>query len=443
MTERAKGPLALLRTRRFAPLFLTQFLGAFNDNVFKNALIVLLTFKAAGWSSLSAGLLANLAAGLFILPFFLFSASAGQWADSSDKAAIARRTKLLEVLIVLLAGVGFLLHSLPVLFAALFLLGAQSALFGPVKYAILPQHLEARELLGGNALIEAATFVAILLGTILGGVLAALDGGTLWITLASLVVALAGVASSWFIPNAAPPSPGLAINWNFAAETWAAVRRLGSQSAAQSAAQSAVLIAVLGISWFWLYGALLLAQFPAFGRDVLGGDESVVTSLLAVFTVGIGAGSLACERLSRHGYSLRWVPVGAIGITAATVDLALASTALSGESMRAIGQWLGASGSWRVLADILAIGAFGGLFIVPLYTRLQTASDPANRARMIAANNIVNALFMVMGALVAALLLSFGVSIPELFVGVAVGNVIVLVWLRRREPEFFWRRHGG
>ncbi|HEY5763102.1 MAG TPA: MFS transporter [Rhodocyclaceae bacterium] len=426
--------LHLLKVRRFAPLFVTQFFGAFNDNVFKNALVVLLTFKAANWSDLAPAVLANLAAGLFILPFFLFSASAGQWADKTDKARMARLTKLLEVLIVLVAGLGFWLQNLPLLFIALFLLGAQSALFGPVKYAVLPQHLRADELLGGNALIEAATFVSILLGTILGGVLAALDQGTLWITATSLLVAVVGLVASLAIPPAPPPAPELVINRNPLAETWRTVAALP--------AQAAVFTAVLGISWFWLYGALLLAQFPAFGRYVLGGDEGVVTLMLAVFTVGIGVGSMACAQLSRGRLSLRWVGPGALGITVATLDLAWAAAHFPlGETLRPVVAWLGSGASWRILADLLVIGSAGGLFIVPLYTQLQLRAEEKSRARAIAANNIVNALFMVVGALVAGALLGGGLSIPALFAGAALLNLAALLLLYRRDPAFVaaWR----
>jgi MFS family permease len=440
-----KTPFALLARRRFAPLFVTQFFGAFNDNVFKNALVVLLTFKAAAWTSLSASTLANLAAGLFILPFFLFSATAGQWADKHDKARLARFTKWLELAIVGIAGAGFWLHSLPVLLIALFLLGTQSALFGPVKYAILPQHLREDELLGGNALVEAATFVSILLGTILGGVLAALDGGTAWNTATSFAVAVAGLLASLAIPPAPPPSPTLKVSADFLGETWRSVRRL--------AAQPPVLTAVLGISWFWLSGALLLAQFPAFGRDVLGGDESVVTLLLAVFTVGVGLGSLACERFSRGHLALGWVSLGALGISGSTWGLAWAATqaggaaAISGDgALMSAGSWLAAPGSQAVAAGVLAVGAFGGLFIVPLYTRLQTASEAASRARAIAANNIVNALFMVAGALAAGVLLAAGLSIPALFALVAALNLWVLWRLVRREAALagrFARWLGG
>jgi MFS family permease len=415
----------LLAERRFLPLFVTQFLGALNDNVFKNSLVVLLTFHTAAWTSLSPGILANLAAGLFILPFFIFSGTAGQLADKVDKARIARIVKILEVVIILIAGAGFAFHSLALLLAALFLLGCHSTLFGPVKYAILPQHLHADELVGGNALIEAGTFVAILVGTLAGGLLAA-AGDTLWITAAALAIALAGYAASRQIPPAPPPDPALTLQPNPLRETW---RVIG-----HAVSQPAIWAAILGISWFWLYGALFLAQFPAYAKDVLGGDEHCVTLLLAVFTVGIGSGSLACERLSRGRLGPWLVPIGAAGLTVFGIDVALASPsgyAAAGQPLAAL---LTLGSTWRVLTDLLLLGVFGGLFIVPLYTLLQERSEASHRARVIAANNIVNALFMVVGALGAAALLAAGASIPQLFGGAALGNAAIAALLYRRRP---------
>jgi MFS family permease len=258
---------ALLKTRRFFPFFLTQFLGAFNDNCFKAGLTILLTFQAAAWTTMSAGLIANLAAGLFMLPFFLFSATAGQLADKYDKARIARFVKVLEIGIIALGGVGFALRSLTWLMAAVFFLGLHSTIFGPVKYAILPQALKPAELLGGNALIEAGTFASILLGTILGGTLAAMTGGTVWITVVSMAVAVLGYLSSRQIPSCTAPAPELKVNWNPVTETWRNVR-LAYQN-------KMVFVAIAAISWFWMYGALFLAQFPAYARNVLGGSESV------------------------------------------------------------------------------------------------------------------------------------------------------------------------
>jgi MFS family permease len=416
----------LLRQRRFLPLFITQFLGALNDNVFKNALVVLLTFKTIEWTTLSPGILANMAAGIFILPFFFFSATAGQLADKFDKSRIARLVKLLEIVIILLAGAGFAARSLTLLMVALFLLGCHSTLFGPVKYAILPQHLQPRELVGGNALIEAGTFVAILVGTLLGGLLAAVDNGTVWITATSLVIAVAGYGTSRFIPTAPPPDPGLRVQANPLVETW---RVIG-----HARANRTVFLAILGISWFWLYGALFLAQFPAYAKDVLGGNELAVTALLAVFSIGIGAGSLACERMSGGRVELGLVPLGSIGLTLFGLDVAWASPALPPDGSL-LGQWT----VWHVLVDLLLLGVFGGFFIVPLYTLMLERSEPSHRARIVAANNILNACFMVTGALGAAALLSAGWSIPALFALGAIGNAVVAAYIYWQAPEFAYR----
>ena len=421
----------LLRQRRFLPLFVTQFFGALNDNVYKNSLVVLLTFKAAEWTTLKPGVLANLAAGIFILPFFLFSATAGQLADKFDKAAIARLVKQLEIGIMLLAGAGFATHSLPLLLAALFLMGCHSTLFGPVKYAILPQHLKPEELVGGNALIEAGTFVAILLGTILGGVLAA-DGDTLWITLATVAIAAAGYLASRSIPAAPAPDASLHLRLNAAVETW---RVIG-----HARGNRTVFLSILGISWFWLFGALFLAQFPAYAKDVLGGGELSVTLLLAMFTVGIGAGSLACERMSAGRVELGLVPLGSIGLTVFALDLAFASpSAAPTGAPLAISALLAQAGTWHVLVDLLLIGIFGGFFIVPLYTLMQERSEPTHRARIIAANNILNALFMVVGSLAAAALLEAGLSIAALFGVAAVCNAAVALFIYKLVPEFLVR----
>ena len=422
----------LLKTRRFLPLFITQLLGALNDNVLKNALEVLLTFQAANWTSLKPELLANLAAGIFILPFFLFSATAGQLADKYDKARLARLVKLLEIVIMAVAGFGFALHSLVVLLSALFLLGVHSTLFGPIKYAILPQHLAEHELVGGNALIEAGTFVAILMGTLLGGVLAGMADGATWVVTAGLAVAVAGYLASRSIPAAAAPMPELRVEINVLAETW---RNIGFARQTRT-----VFLSIMGISWFWFYGALFLAQFPAYAKNVLGGGESTVTLLLATFTLGIGLGSLLCERLSAKQVELGLVPLGSIGLTLFGLDLAVASPSLP-PAAQAVGAiaLLGQPGTWRVLADLALLGVFGGFFIVPLYALVQQRSSESHRARIIAANNIVNALFMVVGALAAAALLACGLSIPALFGVAAVCNAVVALYIYRLVPEFLLR----
>lgn len=422
----------LMQAARFKPLFWTQFLGAFNDNLYKNALVVLLTFQSAQWTTMRPEILANLAAGIFILPFFLFSATAGQLADKYDKAWLARQTKLLEVLIMVVAVAGFLMHSLALLMAALFLLGLQSTLFGPVKYAILPQHLREEELVGGNALIEAGTFVAILIGTLAGGLLAGAGLAPVWIALAGLVVALVGYVASRGIPDAAPPAPQLAINPNPLTETW---RNIGFARGNRT-----VFLSILGISWFWLYGALFLAQFPAFGKNVLGGGEGVVTLLLAIFTVGIGVGSLLCERLSAKHVELGLVPFGSIGLTLFGLDIGFASLPLTaGTEVKDVGMLLGEFSTWRIGFDLFMIGLFGGFFIVPLYALVQLRSAPETRARIIAANNIMNALFMVVGAGAAAGLLGAGLSIPALFIVAALCNAAVALFIYGLVPEFLLR----
>ena len=426
------GQFRLLKTRRFGPLFLTQFLGAFNDNLYKNALIVMITFQSAQWTSLRPEILANLAAGLFILPFFFFSATAGQIADKYDKAKLARLTKVLEIVIMGVAIAGFVLHSLGLLLFALFLLGLQSTLFGPIKFAILPQHLREEELVGGNAQIGAGTFVAILVGTLSGGLLAGAGIAPLWIAMVGLGVAVAGYLASRGIPDAPPPAPELTVNPNPLTETW---RNIGFARENRT-----VFLSILGISWFWLYGALFLAQIPAYGKYVLGGGEAAVTLLLATFTVGIGFGSLLCERLSARHVEIGLVPLGSIGLTVFGLDLALASMALPPVTGAApVGVLLSQTGVWRVLVDFLLLGLFGGFFIVPLNALVQLRSDPQKRARIIAANNILNALFMVTGALAAAAMLAGGLSIPILFAVAAICNAAVAIFIYGLVPEFLLR----
>ncbi|PKO50694.1 MAG: glycerol acyltransferase, partial [Betaproteobacteria bacterium HGW-Betaproteobacteria-21] len=331
---------SLLRQRRFLPFFLTQFLGAFNDNLYKNALVVLLTFQAMRYTSLSPGILVNLCAGLFILPFFLFSATAGQIADKYEKSRLIRITKLLEIGVMLLASLAFVLDALSLMLVCLFLMGAQSALFGPVKYAILPQHLAADELIGGNALVESGTFVAILIGTLAGGVLISVAGGSTWISATALLLAILGYVSSRGIPVAPAASPALRINWNPITETWR-----GFQFTRRN---RTVFLSILGVSWFWFYGALFLSQFPAYAKDMLGGDAHAVVLLLAVFSIGIGLGSLLCERLSGGRVELGLVPFGSVGLTVFALDLWWSSPlAVAGGTPLPLTEVLSTPGVWR------------------------------------------------------------------------------------------------
>jgi 1-acyl-sn-glycerol-3-phosphate acyltransferase len=426
-----KSQFGLLGQRRFGFFFLTQALGAFNDNVFKNALVILVTFGIAGLSAGQINLYVNLAAGLFILPFFLFSATAGQVAEKYEKSRLIRLTKLMEVVVMGLATVGFWLQSLPVLMATLFLMGTQSALFGPVKYSILPQHLREEELVGGNALVEAATFLAILLGTMLGGWLIAQHAGWQWVSVVVIVIAIAGYLTARGIPAAPATAPDLRINWNPLTETWRNLQFMRGNRT--------VFLSVLGISWFWFYGAMFLSQLPNYTKDVLGGDQTVVTLLLTVFSLGIGAGSLLCERLSGHKVEIGLVPLGSIGLTLFGIDLYFAvpeAAAVSGIGAR---EFLAAAANHRVLWDLLLTGVFGGFYIVPLYALIQTRSEASHRSRIIAGNNILNALFMVAAAGIAIVLLDAGLTIPQLLLTTALMNAAVAVFIYSLVPEFLMR----
>jgi hypothetical protein len=425
------GQGELLRTRRFAPFFWTQLLGALNDNLFKNALVILFTFRTAA-TGLDPVVLVNLAGGVFILPFFLFSAIAGQLADKYEKTRIIRAVKLFEIAVMGLGAVGFVLADAPLLLTALFLMGLHSTLFGPVKYSILPQHLATAELVGGNALVEMGTFVAILVGTIVGGVLIAVDDGPMVVAAATIAIAGAGWVVSRGIPTAPPDDPALRLRWNPLTETWRLV--------AFAREIRSVFLSVLAIAWFWFYGALFLAQFPGLGHDVLGGDEHVVTLLLTLFSVGVGVGCLLCERLSGGVIELGLVPFGAIGLTLFGLDLAWSTSAAAGPpGALEVAGFLASWRHWRVAADLLLVGAFGGFFIVPLLAFVQYRSDPRHLSRVIAANNVVSALFMVVAALAGVGLRKAGLGIPAVFAVAAVVNAGVAYRVFTVVPEFLMR----
>ena len=422
----------LLRERRFAPFFWTQFLGAGNDNVYKNALIIFVAFHAARLTTLDPNALVNLAGAVFIAPFVLLSATSGQIADKVEKSRLIRWIKLFEIAIMVVGLAGFWRQSLTLMFTALALLGIHSALFGPVKYAILPQHLKPEELIGGNGLVEMGTFVAILLGTIAGGVVVAIEpNGPILACALAIAIAVAGYLVSRSIPHTPAVAPDLAINWNPFSETWRNLR------IAQE--NRVVWLSMLGISWFWFYGAIFLAQFAGFSRDVLGGNEHVVTFLLALFSVGIGVGSLLCERLSGRKIELGLVPFGSIGLTLFAADLWLASDSLHATSLAGLDAFFAKPAHWRVAADLVLIGLFGGFYIVPLYALIQERSAPSHRSRIIAANNILNAIFIVASAGIAVVLLGVGLSIPQLFLVNALMNAAVAVFIFGLVPEFLMR----
>ena len=417
MSERSQ--FRLLAERRFGPFFGVQFLGAMNDNVFKQALVILLAYQTASFTSLSSDVLQNVAQALFILPFFLFSATAGQLADKYEKSRLITVTVALELGVMLLGAAGLFMQSLPLLLAALFLGGVQSTLFGPVKYAILPQQLKESELIGGNALVETGTSIAILAGMIVGGWMVAQPGwGIAGVAILTCALSAGGILLSLLVPRSPAPDPGLAINPNPLQETWRILRF--------AAGNRTVFLSILGISWFWFYGAMLLTQFPNLVRNVLHGNEHAVTLLLVVFSIGIGAGSLLCERLSGHKVELGLVPFGSIGMTLFGIELGYATSTAAGMD-------------GRILIDLFLVGAFGGFYIVPLYALVQSRSEPVRRSRIIAPNNVLNAVFIVAAAGVAIALLAAGLSIPQLFLVAALMNAAVALYIFTLVPEFLMR----
>lgn len=423
---------SLLRNRRFGPFFAVQALGALNDNIFRNALATLIVYGIgveAGWD---ASGLVNLAALLFILPYFLFSAVFGQLADRFEKSRMIRLIKLFEVAICLFAGVALYLGNMFALMSVVFLLGFQSTLFGPIKYSIIPQLLEKHELTGGNGLVTAGTYVAILAGTVLGPIIAGVPLDWPWLVLiATLLVAAAGYRASLGVPPVAVGDRDLALNLNPVTASWTNLKLLGRDRN--------LLHSVLGVSWFWFYGTVFLVQIPAWTQGVIGGNEATLSSLLGLFIVGISTGALLCDKLSRGGLEIGLVPIGALGMTAFGLDLMFASptTPLADAGVR---EFLAAPGSWRIIADLLGIGVSSGLFIVPLYALIQSLSENAERARVIAGMNILNALFMVLASLLAiALLAVLGFSIPQLFGIVAVVNLLVAVYVFALVPAFALR----
>jgi MFS family permease len=427
-----QSQFALLGKRRFLPFFVTQALGAFNDNIFKQSLILTILYKLAIEGDRSVWV--NLCALLFILPFFLFSALAGQFGEKFPKHRLIRAIKLAEIVIMAVGAVGFAFDHLWLMLAALFAMGTHSALFGPVKYSIMPQALRPEELVGGNGLVEMGTFLAILAGTIGAGVMMSSSHHAGVVASAVLLVALAGYLASRAIPPVSAANPGLVLDWNIARQTWVTLRLGLGQTRAVSRS-------LIGNSWFWFVGAIYLTQIPAYAQQWLDGDETVVTLILTVFSVGIALGSMLCERLSRHRVEMGLVPLGALGLTLFGLLLWWHS---SGHVPAVAPQsWIGALGqgqTWWVLFDILGLGVFGGFYIVPLYALIQSRTAEDQRARVIAANNILNALFMVVSAILSIVLLSMAkLTIPQLFLVVSLANLGVNAYLFSAVPEFISR----
>jgi 1-acyl-sn-glycerol-3-phosphate acyltransferase len=423
---------SLLQQRRFAPFFWTQFLGAGNDNVFKFAFTILVTFHTAEFSGVDPRMAVFLIGAIFIAPYVLFSATSGQLADKYEKSRLIRLVKSLEIVIMLVASYGFIAHNVWFLFAGTFLMGLHSTLFGPVKYAYLPQHLAESELVGGNGMVEMGTFVSILLGTMLGGTLAAIpETGPVIVATACICIAVLGRIASSFVPESPSAVPELRINWNPFTETWNNLK-IGKQN-------RAVFLSMLGISWLWFFGAVFLNSFAVYSKDVMGGDEAVVTLMLAVFSVGIGIGSMLCERLSGHKVEIGLVPFGAIGMSVFAADLYFATPAAPLATMMDVSAFLAHRESIHVLIDLFLLAMFGGFFSVPLYALIQTRCEPSHRARIIAANNILNAIFLIASSLMGGFLLKAGLSIAQLFLVTAVLNAAVAIYIFTLVPEFLMR----
>ena len=420
---------SLLVSRCFGPLFATQFLGALNDNFFKNAVLVFILYRLAAAAGIDGGILMPVGAGIFVLPFFLFSATAGQLADRFDKARLIRVTKGAEVVFMACGAAALLANSIAGMMGVLFLMGTQASFFGPLKYAILPEQLAEHQLVAGNGLIEAGTFLAILIGTIAGGLLVMAGDGPTVTAIAMIGIAMLGWAFSWAVPSTGKCSPDLVVGFNVLRETRQILR--------YAATKRPVFLSVLGISWFWLVGAVFLAEFPAFAKDVIGGDEHLVTLFMTLFSIGIAIGSVWCGRLLKGEVSAKYVPLAAIGIAVFAFDLWSSTRGLSHGTgaLLSVGDFLGNLSGWHVVADLLLLSVCGGIYGVPLYATLQAMTEESHRARVIAANNVMNAAFMVAGSVIVAVMLAAGLSIPDIFLAVAVGTAFVAAIICKLLPR--------
>ncbi len=434
LIQREANQFALLNQRRFGPFFWTQFCGAANDNLFKFAFTVMVTYQlSVSWLPTSlAGLIIG---ALFILPFLLFSATSGQLADKYDHALLMQWVKNFEIGIMALGALGFVTQHVPVLLLCTFLMGLHSTLFGPVKFAYLPQVLQEHELTGGNGMVEMGTFVAILLGNVAGGLLVAIpDVGHTSVAVACVVVAVLGRLTSGRIPSLTAANPALIINWNPFTETMHNLRL--------AKANRSVFITLIGISWMWFFGAIFLSQFPSFAKEVLHGDAQVASLLLVLFSIGIGVGSLLCETLSRGRVEIGLSPLGAMGMTLFAVDLYVTSSHLPVSELMSIHTFVGISDHWRIMADLVLLSLFAGIYSVPMYALIQQQSNNAECARIIAANNIINALFMIASSLIAGAMLGAGFTIPEVMCWTGVANAVVTLGVFIAEPTY-WHRFSA
>jgi 1-acyl-sn-glycerol-3-phosphate acyltransferase len=423
----------ILNDKRFWPLFWTQFLGALNDNFLKNALIVLVTFKGVELAGMGSGSLVALASGLFILPFFLFSPIAGIMADKFEKSKLVLATKIWEVAIMVVAGIGFYTHSYSLLLFVLFLAGIQAALFGPVKYSLLPDLVTREELVEANAYVELGTFLAILIGTIAGGIVVSLPGGDFYLICGLMVLSILGLISSYYVQAGKPAAPELKLEFNPFPLVATSIRLLKKNKA--------IFNSVLAISWFWFFGAAILSVLPVYCKEYLGVGEHVVTSFLACFTIGIGLGSVICEKLSFKRVEIGLVPIGSIGMTIFILDLFFARPSWTADpnQLLSLSQFLNTDVGPRLLFDFLMMSVFGGFFMLPLYTFIQDRSEPESRSRVIAGNNVMNAIFMVASSIMIILFQSLKLSYPQMFLILAVMNFSVAVYIYFKIPEFTLR----
>ncbi len=431
LIKREANQFALLNQRRFGPFFWTQFCGAANDNLFKFAFTVMVTYQlSVSWLPVS---LAGLVIGaLFILPYLLFSATSGQLAEKYAHPVIMRWVKNCEIGIMAIAAVGFVTQQAAVLLLCTFLMGLHSTVFGPVKYSYLPRVLNERELTGGNGMTEMGTFVAILLGNVAGGLLVSLpEIGHITVSVACLAVAVLGRWMSGRIPALTPTHPEQVINWNPITET---LHNLGL-----ARADPKVFRTLLGISWMWFFGAVFLSQFPSFAKEVLHGDAQVASMLLVLFSVGIGIGSLLCEALSRGRVEIGLSPVGAMGMTVFAVDLYVASSGLPTSELMSLSHFVSQAAHWRLMADLVLLSLFTGIYSVPMYALIQIDSKPTEVARIIAANNIINAVFMIASSLIAGAMLSAGMAITDIFLWTGVANAFVTLGVFLSEPSYLQR----
>ncbi len=427
--------LSLMQSRKFLPLFITQFLGALNDNFFKNALVILILYDIALTEGSDGQILITVAAGVFVLPFFLFSALAGQLADKFEKSRQIRLIKVFEILVMCLGVLALASKSSTFLIGVLFLMGTQSSFFGPLKYGILPQHLQEHQLIAGNGLVEAGTFLAILIGTIAGGLLILGDNGTPIVSAFVLAIAFLGLAAAWFIPTADSMDPTLEVNTNVLGETITLV--------SEAKSNRPVFLSILGISWFWLVGAMFIAEFPAYASSVFGADETVVTLFLVTFSIGIAVGSVLCNRLLSGEISAKYVPLAAVFMTLFIVDLSIVSGSFASEEVVdeviGVAGFLAVDGTWRILFDMAAIAICGGVYVVPLYAILQTRSEKHRRSRTIATNNILNAAFMAAGMGFVALMLAVGFDVVDVFLTIGLLNALVAVYICGLLPQELMR----